>query len=182
MPSKKESSVLQILNTVAYTMCVIFRADTNYIETRQERCVIGRARHRPHGRRHGRNSTPCRTMPAKRSSLRSLIHHREGLSVFVDPPQVPMDHRPAKRTFQGCGGREKAELRLRQRGGRRLHRRPVLRHRHPCHERHPRPALASRGACGLRPKRNGGQPPDDPDPWRPRPMSPERRRDLRKPG
>ena len=34
--------------------------------------------------------------------LRSLLNHREGLSVFVDNPQVPMDNNLAERTLRGA--------------------------------------------------------------------------------
>ena len=33
--------------------------------------------------------------------LRSLLHHRKGLSVFVDRPQVPMDNNAAERALRG---------------------------------------------------------------------------------
>ncbi len=34
-------------------------------------------------------------------ALRSLLNHREGLSVFVDRPQVPLDNNRAERVLQG---------------------------------------------------------------------------------
>ena len=34
-------------------------------------------------------------------ALRSLLNHREGLSVFVDRPQVPMDNNKAERCLRG---------------------------------------------------------------------------------
>ena len=34
-------------------------------------------------------------------ALRSLVNHREGLSVFVDRPQVPMDNNLAERFLRG---------------------------------------------------------------------------------
>ena len=34
-------------------------------------------------------------------ALRSLVNHREGLSVFVDRPQVPMDNNLAERILRG---------------------------------------------------------------------------------
>ena len=34
-------------------------------------------------------------------ALRSLLNHREGLSVFVDRPQVPLDNNRAKRFLRG---------------------------------------------------------------------------------
>ena len=36
----------------------------------------------------------------KAKPLRSLLNHREGLSVFVDNPQVPMDNNAAERAFR----------------------------------------------------------------------------------
>ena len=36
-------------------------------------------------------------------ALRSLVNHREGLSVFVDRPQVPMDNNKAERILRGPG-------------------------------------------------------------------------------
>lgn len=35
-------------------------------------------------------------------ALRSLVHHRKGLSVFVDKPQVPMDNNRAERALRGA--------------------------------------------------------------------------------
>ena len=34
--------------------------------------------------------------------LRSLLNHREGLSVFADTPRVPMDNNLAERTLRGA--------------------------------------------------------------------------------
>ena len=34
-------------------------------------------------------------------ALRSLLNHREGLSVFVDRPQVPLDNNRAERVLRG---------------------------------------------------------------------------------
>ena len=34
-------------------------------------------------------------------ALRSLLNHRDGLSVFVDKPQVPMDNNAAERALRG---------------------------------------------------------------------------------
>ena len=44
-------------------------------------------------------------LPAKArqgKALRSLLKHREGLSVFVDNPQVPMDNNVAERELRGA--------------------------------------------------------------------------------
>ena len=42
------------------------------------------------------------TAGARRAKpLRSLLHHRKGLSVFVDRPSVPMDNNAAERALRG---------------------------------------------------------------------------------
>ena len=60
--------------------------------------------------------------PARQGrALRSLLNHREGLSVFVDRPQVPLDNNRAERFLRGSGHRATAVVRFRQRGRRQVH-------------------------------------------------------------
>ena len=54
-------------------------------------------------------------------ALRSLVNHREGLCVFVDRPQVPLDNNLAERVLQRAGDRKTAVVRLRQRERRPVH-------------------------------------------------------------
>ena len=112
--------------------------------------------------------------------LRSLIRHREGLSVFVDHPQVPMDNSEAERRFRdpvigrqlsfGSDSEEGAAftaIMYSVIGTLVMNRIHVRRWLHEWLE-----------ACAG----NGGRPPDDLAPWLPWSMSPERRRDLLEPG
>ena len=53
---------------------------------------------------------------AREGALRSLVNHRDGLSVFVDRPQVPMDNNLAERVLRGpVIGRRLSLLRQRDR-------------------------------------------------------------------
>ena len=70
--------------------------------------------------------------------LRSLVNHRQGLCVFLDRPQVPLDNNQAE---------------LRQRGRRAPHGADVRGRRHPQDERHRRPALAGGMAGRVRRER-----------------------------
>ena len=91
---------------------------------------------------------PARARQGK--ALRSLLKHREGLSVFVDNPQVPMDNNV--RGARVPEGRYRAPIVLRfgHRRRRRLHGSDVLGPRHPRLERHRCPALAGGVARSLR--------------------------------
>ena len=42
-----------------------------------------------------------RWQPREGKALRSLVNHREGLCVFVDRPQVPLDNNLAERVLRG---------------------------------------------------------------------------------
>ena len=112
--------------------------------------------------------------------LRSLIRHREGLSVFVDHPQVPMDNSEAERRFRDPvigrrlsfgsdseGGAAFTAIMYSLTGTLAMNGICVRRWLHEWLE-----------ACA----RNRGKAPDDLDPWLPWSMSPERRRDLMEPG
>lgn len=112
-------------------------------------------------------------------ALRSLLKHREGLSVFVDNPFVPMDNNVSERELRGavigrrlCFGSDSedgADFTAAMYS--------VL------------GTLALNGIDGLRwleawleaCAENGGQPPDDLSPWLPWTMSEERRREFMTP-
>ena len=109
-------------------------------------------------------------------ALRSLVNHREGLSVFVDRPQVPMDNNAAERALRGPvigrrlsfgsdseTGAQFTALTYSVLGTLALNRIDVLRW-----------LEAWLGACA----ENGGRPPDDLSPWLPWSMDEERRRVL----
>ncbi len=112
--------------------------------------------------------------------LRSLIRHREGLCVFVDHPQVPMDNNFAERALRGAVTARKLSFGSDSEEGAAftaimysvigtlaMNNINVRRWLHEWLE-----------ACA----QNGGKPPDDLDPWLPWSMPPERRRDLMEPG
>ena len=112
-------------------------------------------------------------------ALRSLLKHREGLSVFVDNPQVPMDNNFAEREFRravigrrlcfGSDSEDGADLTSTMYsvfGTLALNGIDVLRWLEAWLE-----------ACA----ENGGQPPDDLSPWLPWTMSEERRREFTAP-
>ena len=112
--------------------------------------------------------------------LRSLLNHREGLSVFVDRPRIPMDNNLSERLLRGpvigrrlsfgsdseTGARCTA-LMYSVIGTLSLNGIDVLRW-----------LTAWLSACA----HNGGRPPDDPSPWLPWSMDGARRRDLMAPG
>ena len=116
-------------------------------------------------------------LPAKArqgKALRSLLKHREGLSVFVDNPQVPMDNNVAEREFRKAvigrrlcfgsdseNGADFTAAMYSVLGTLALNGIDVLRWLEAWLE-----------ACA----RNGGQPPDDLSPWLPWTMSEARRR------
>ncbi len=112
--------------------------------------------------------------------LRSLIRHREGLSVFVHHPLIPMDNSEAERTFRKAvigrrlsfgsdseGGAAFTAIMYSVIGTLAMNGISIRRWLHEWLE-----------ACA----RNGGKAPDDLAPWLPWSMSPERRRDLMEPG
>ena len=112
-------------------------------------------------------------------ALRSLLKHREGLSVFVDNPQVPMDNNVAERELRGAvigrrlsfgsdseDGAEFTATMYSVIGTLVLNGIDVLRW-----------LEAWLKACA----ENGGQPPDDLSLWLPWSMSEERRREFTAP-
>ena len=121
-------------------------------------------------------------LPAKArqgKALRSLLKHREGLSVFVDNPQVPMDNNVAKRELRGAvigrrlsfgsdseDGADFTAMMYSVVGTLALNGIDVLRWLEAWLE-----------ACA----KNGGKPPDDLSPWLPWTMSEERRREFMTP-
>ena len=56
-------------------------------------------------------------------ALRSLVNHREGLSVFLERPRTPMDNNLAERLLRGTGDRTTPVVRLRLRDRREASRR-----------------------------------------------------------
>ncbi len=120
---------------------------------------------------------PAKARQAK--ALRSLLKHREGLSVFVDNPQVPMDNNVAEREFRravigrrlcfGSDSEDGADFTAAMYsvlGTLALNGIDVLRWLEAWLE-----------ACA----ENDGQPPDDLSPWLPWTMSEERRREFTAP-
>ena len=112
--------------------------------------------------------------------LRSLLNHRQGLSVFIDRPGVPLDNNLAERALRGpvigrrlsFGSDSEAGARLAALmhsvvGTLALNRIDV-----------PRWLEAWLAACAG----NGGEPPDDLAPWLPWSMDGARRRELAAPG
>ena len=112
-------------------------------------------------------------------ALRSLLKHREGLSVFVDNPQVPMDNNVAEREFRravigrrlcfGSDSEDGADFTAAMYsvlGTLALNGIDVLRWLEAWLE-----------ACA----ENGGDPPNDLSPWLPWTMSEERRREFMTP-
>ncbi|MCY3672531.1 MAG: IS66 family transposase [Alphaproteobacteria bacterium] len=112
-------------------------------------------------------------------ALRSLLKHREGLSVFVDNPQVPMDNNLPEREFRkavigrrlcfGSDSEDGADLTSTMYsvfGTLSMNGIVVLRWLEAWLE-----------ACA----ENGGQPPDDLSPWLPWTMTEERRREFMTP-
>ena len=111
--------------------------------------------------------------------LRSLVNHREGLSVFVDRPNVPLDNNFAERVLRGPAigrrlsfgsdsetGARFTALMYSVVGTLTLNRIDVLRW-----------LEAWLRACA----HNGGRPPDDTAPWLPWSMDDTRRRELTAP-
>ena len=113
-------------------------------------------------------------------ALRSLLNHREGLCVFVDHPQVPMDNNAAERALRGPAIGRRLTFGSNSKDGARftaimysvvgtlsMHGIDVLRW-----------LEAWLKACA----KNGGKPPDDLSPWLPWSMSEERKRAFMTPG
>ena len=121
-------------------------------------------------------------LPAKArqgKALRSLLKHREGLSVFVDNPQIPMDNNVAERELRGAvigrrlsfgsdseDGADLTATMYSVLGTLALNGIDVLRWLEAWLE-----------ACA----KNGGKSPDDLSPWLPWTMSEERRREFMTP-
>ena len=112
--------------------------------------------------------------------LRSLLNHREGLSVFVDRPQVPMDNNQAELALRSAvigrqlsfgsdseAGAKFTAMMYSVAGTLALNRIDVRRWLEEWLT-----------ACA----KNGGNPPDDLSPWLPWSMSEDRRRALAAPG
>ena len=108
-------------------------------------------------------------------ALRSLLNHREGLSVFVDRPQVPLDNNRAERLLRGPAIGRRLSFGSDSEDGE-VHGDHVLGGGHALDEWHRHPELAGHVARSV-PCR---KPPDDlsPLPWS---MSEERRRELMAP-
>ena len=117
---------------------------------------------------------------ARQGTLRSLLNHREGLSVFVDRPQVPMDNNKAERFLRGPAigrglsfgsdsekGAEFTAIMYSVLGTLSMNGIDVLRW-----------LQAWLGACA----KNGRQPPDHLSPWLPWSMSEKRKREFMAPG
>ena len=121
-------------------------------------------------------------LPAKAregKALRSLLKHREGLSVFAGKPQVPMDNNAAERGLRGAvigrrlsfgsdsdKGADFTAIMYSVVSTLSMHGIDVLRWLEAWLE-----------ACA----KNGGKPPDDLSPWLPWTMSEERRREFMTP-
>ena len=116
----------------------------------------------------------------KAKPLRSLLNHREGLSVFVDNPQVPMDNNAAERAFRRAVIGRRLSFGSDSEDGAKF---TAMMYSVVG-------TLAMNGidvrrwlqawlkACA----KNGGKPPDDLSPWLPWSMSEERRRKFTAPG
>ena len=113
-------------------------------------------------------------------ALRSLVNHRQGLSVFVEHPQVPMDNNVAERVLRGPVIGRGLSFGSDSEGGARFTARMYS-------------VLGTLAANGINVLRwleawlgecaaNGGRPPRDLSPWLPWSMSGERRRALAAPG
>ena len=112
--------------------------------------------------------------------LRSLLNHREGLSVFVDNPQVPMDNNSAERAFRKAVIGRRLSFGSDSEDGAKF---TAMMYSVVG-------TLAMNGidvrrwleawlkACA----KNGGKPPDDLSPWLPWSMSEKRRRKFTAPG
>ena len=130
------------------------------------------------GAERERIALPAEAREAK--ALRSLLNHREGLSVFVERPQVPMDNNKAERALRGPVVGRRLSFGSDSESGARFTAQmySVL------------GTLASNGMNALRwleawlgeCAANGGRPPQNLSAWLPWSMSEERRRALLAPG
>ena len=116
----------------------------------------------------------------KAKPLRSLLYHREGLSVFVDRPCVPMDNNAAERALRGpVIGRRLSFGSDSETGARFTARMYSVVGTLALNGIDVRRWLeAWLGACAA----NAGRPPQDLSPWLPWSMSEERKRALIAPG
>ena len=113
-------------------------------------------------------------------ALRSLLNHRDGLCVFVDRPQVPMDNNLAERILRGPSIGRRLSFGSDSEGGARF---TAIMYS----------VVATLSMNGINVLRwleawlkacaeNGRKPPDDLSPWLPWSMSEERRREFTAPG
>ena len=113
-------------------------------------------------------------------ALRSLLNHREGLCVFVDRPQVPMDNNLAERMLRGPAIGRRLSFGSDSEDGARF---TVMMYS----------VVGTLALNGIDVRRwleawlgecakNGGKPPDDLSPWLPWSMSEGRRRSFTAPG
>ena len=112
-------------------------------------------------------------------ALRSLVNHREGLSVFVDHPRTPMDNNLAERLLRGPVIGRRLSFGSDSETGARLTALmySVIGTLNLNHVDVPRWLDAWLAACA----HNGGRPPDDLAPWLPWSMDDARRRELAAP-
>ena len=106
--------------------------------------------------------------------LRSLLHHREGLCVFVDNPQVPMDNNAGERAIRGPAIGRRLSFGSNSEDGAKFTATmySVIGTLSMNGIDVPRWLEAWLDACA----KNGGKPPDDLSPWLPWTMSEARRR------
>ena len=112
--------------------------------------------------------------------LRSLVNHRDGLSVFVDRPRVPLDNNLAERLLRGPAIGRRLSFGSDSETGARFTALmcSVVGTLALSGIDVPRWLNGWLTACA----RNGGRPPDDLSPWLPWAMSEARRRELAAPG
>ena len=84
-------------------------------------------------RRRDVNSTVSRTDAREGKPPRSLLNHREGLSVFLDRPDVPMDNNFSERMLRGAAIGRRLSFGSDSEAGARFHGNDVLHGRHPGH-------------------------------------------------
>ena len=116
----------------------------------------------------------------KGKALRSLLNHREGLCVFADKPQVPMDNNAAERALRGPVIGRRMTFGSNSEDGAKF---TAIMHSVVG-------TLSANGIDVLRwleawlkaCAKNGGKPPDDLSPWLPWSMGEERRRAFIAPG
>ena len=103
-------------------------------------------------------------------ALRSLVNHREGLSVFVDRPQVPLDNNLAERMLRGPAIGRRLSFGSDSEDGARFT--AMMYSTIGTLALNGIDVLRWLGACA----ENGRRPPDDLSPWLPWSMSEERKR------